>query len=187
MKSWINLFLMILIGLSISNCGQSEYQKLVESELASGVRNDSIVFDIHFGDTKKKFFDTCWKLNREGILQPGPKNLMVEYNIKSEEGSDIKWLFYPIVDKDNLIKKMDMEFSYEGWAPFNEQYQPDKLLPVIKDTLEKWYPGNPFMEVPLEDKSYWAKVDGNRRITMRSDDKSAVQVVFVDMTHEENQ
>jgi len=167
-------------------CGESAYEQLVAKEVASGVRNDSIVHGIYFGDSKKKFFDTCWKLNREGVLSPGPKNLMVEQQIKNPNGSDISWLFYPKVDQENNIRKMDMEFSYKGWAPFNEQYHPDKLVPVIKDSLEHWYPGNEFMELKVDGLPYWAKIDGNRRITMRSDGKSAVQVVFVDMTHEEN-
>ena len=36
---------------------QSEYTSLVEDELASGVRNDSIFYSFEFGQTKTEFYN----------------------------------------------------------------------------------------------------------------------------------
>ncbi len=177
----------IVVAMSmILGCGGSDYQQLVKSELASGVRYDSLMFGLSFGDTQKEFFSRCWELNKEGVISHGAKNMNIKYTIKNDSGSDIGMLFYPVFDADDRIRKMDVEFSYQGWAPWNEAYQADKLMPVVKDSLEAWYPGNAFMELEVQNETFWVKVDGNRRITMKSNGKEAVLVKMINMLNEEN-
>lgn len=63
---------------------------------------------------------------------------------------------------------MDFQFYYNAWSLWNESTQADQLVPVVVDTLKKWYPGNDFIKVPLKGEGLYllVKVDGNRRITI---------------------
>ena len=186
MNSVIKVLAITSVLTLIAACKGSEYQQLVESELATGVVHDSIMFGIHFGDTRKDFFTQSWELNKKGIIGHGPKNNFVQYIIKNEEGSNIAMLFYPEFDDNDQIRKMELEFAYSAWAPWNEQYQADSLLPVVRDTLMSWYPGNEFMQLSFEEETYWVKVDGNRRINMKSNGKEKVEVKIVDMLNKAN-
>lgn len=186
MNSIKRIGLTLITAILIYGCSGSEYQQLVQRELASGVRNDTLFFGIHFGNTTKEFYAKCWELNKEGVIGHGPKNMNVMYTLGKINGSTVDMLFYPTSDSKGKIRKMDLEFYYNGWAPWNEQYAPEKLVPVLQDTLEAWYPGNSFMELDIEEETYWVKVDGNRRITMKSSKGQAVLVKMVDMLNEEN-
>ena len=75
-----NKFKIIILIFSIvllTSC-QSEYTKLVNKELASGVKNDTILFDLSFGNTKKEFYEICWELNKNGIATHGENNNYVK-------------------------------------------------------------------------------------------------------------
>src|SRR5260221_12796383 len=76
----------IFLGSMLTGCFKSEYTRLVERELASNTRHDSLFLGMHFGMTKKEFFDHCWALNREHILTMGTKSSNVLYSIKDSAG-----------------------------------------------------------------------------------------------------
>lgn len=189
MKRWTNwVALLFILSTTVSSCFQSEYEQMVKREQSKGIRQDSLFFGIHLGDTSKDFYARCWELNKEGVIQHGPKNRNVRYNMETENGDKIMMLFYPAFDKESKVRKMDVEFSYESWAPWNEQYKADKLLPVVRDTLETWFPGNPFIHMEFDKgiKEVWVKVDGNRRISMSADDEQLVFVKIIDMLNKDN-
>ena len=163
-------FLILLISIMLASCSESKYAKLVKTEMAKNVANDSLMFGMKFGLTKQGFYDQCWKLNNEGKILQGPSNEFVQYNlsIKKEESSiqDIKMLFYGIFNEEQIMTGMDMRFSYVSWSLWNESLHADKLVPVIKDSLISWYPGNGFIKVITKKakKEIFVKIDGNRRI-----------------------
>lgn len=185
---WTRFFFVFAVFVLVSACS-SEYERMVSKELESGVRQDSILLGINFGDTSKDFFERCWKLNKEGIISHGPKNMNVQYTIKHPDSaaSNILVLFYPDFDADLKINKMDIEFNYAGWAPWNEQYQSDKLLPVVLDTLQSWYGGNSFIQVEFDEepKNVWVKVDGNRRVSVSATKSNMVLVKIKDLLSDE--
>ena len=168
--------------LVLSAC-ESDYTKLVKSELASGVKNDSIFYNLRFGITKKEFFKICWDLNRRHLVTQGPSNKNVQVMLNPKDSSEalkkIKMLFYGKFNSDHIMTGMDVTFSYDAWAPWNEDLQADKLLPVVRDTLLKWYPGNPFMKV----KNVWVKVDGGRQIELKKESKRDVSVLIEDLEY----
>ncbi|HLZ16410.1 MAG TPA: hypothetical protein VKQ08_05195, partial [Cyclobacteriaceae bacterium] len=45
---------------------------MVKSELAKGVRHDSVLLGINFGDSLKTFRDKCAELNRKHLTMEGP-------------------------------------------------------------------------------------------------------------------
>ena len=95
--------------------------------------------------------------------------------------------FYPETDAQNNISEMDVLFDYSGWAPWNEQFSAESLMPVVMDTLQSWYQGNEFFNVELEnEEDIWVKIDGNRRIAVRQKDDQYVQAKITDLLNEVN-
>jgi len=164
-RGYILLLLILLVG-----CSESKYSKLVKTEMAKNIVNDSLLFEMKFGQTRQEFYDQCWKLNNQKIIKQGSNNNFVQYYLPQKEGdssiNSIKMLFYGIFDKEKIMRGMDMRFSYNAWSLWNESTHSDKLITVVKDTLQSWYPGNGFIEVTMKrsKKDIFVKVDGNRRI-----------------------
>ena len=88
-------FLSLFIIFSLYACKHSYYD-IEKRELNSGVRNDSIFFDLHFGMTSKEFYDRCWELNKQEVVKEGPSNSSVKYLIKEGLRHDSEMLFYRI-------------------------------------------------------------------------------------------
>lgn len=168
----INKFkiLMVCIAILQISCNTSEYTKLVNNEMAKNIVNDSLIFGMRIGQTRQEFYDQCWKLNNQKIITHGSSNSFVEYKLpinKSDTTKNSMTLnFYGIFNQEKIMTGMDMKFHYDGWSLWNKSLQSDKLLPVVKDTLKSWFPGNDFISVELKEtnKNVWVKVDGNRRI-----------------------
>ncbi|MCA0132513.1 hypothetical protein [Winogradskyella alexanderae] len=162
---------------------QSEYTKLVENELASGAKNDSIFYDFKFGQSKSEFYNSCWEYNKKKIFTHGPSNNYVQTILKPKDSSNVKdkirMLFYAKFNAKDEIIAMDVKFSHVAWAPWNKELHADKLLPKVKDTLMKWYPGNEFIKV----KDVYVKVDGNRQIRVKEEDTKDVSVIIEDMDY----
>jgi hypothetical protein len=177
-----NIALILLLILTVSAC-QSEYTKLVKNELASGKRNDSIFYNLRFGNTKTEFFKICKDLNRKHLVKQGPSNTNVQALFNPRDTSEvfqkIKMLFYGVFNSDNIMTGMDVEFSYEDWALWNKDLYADKLVPVVQDTLMKCFPGNPFMQV----KGSLVKVDGNRQIVLKQKSERDVSVRIEDLEY----
>lgn len=164
-RVYVLLLLILLVG-----CSESKYSKLVKTEMAKNIVNDSLLFEMKFGQTRQEFYDQCWKLNSQKIIKQGSNNNFVQYYLPQKEGdssiNSIKMLFYGIFDKEKIMRGMDMRFSYNAWSLWNESTHSDKLITVVKDTLQSWYPGNGFIEVTMKrsKKDIFVKIDGNRRI-----------------------
>lgn len=172
----------LLLILTISAC-QSEYTKLVKNELASGKKNDSIFYNLRFGNTKDEFFRICWDLNKKELVTNGPTNKNVRVMLVPKDSTEalkkIQMLFYGVFNSNNIMTGMDVKFSYDAWAPWNKDFHADKLLPVIQDTLLKWYPGNPFIKV----RNVLVKVDGNRQIELKLESDRDVSVLIEDLEY----
>jgi len=175
--------LLILLSIVLVYSCQSEYTRLVKNELSTGKRNDTIFFNLRFGNTRGEFFEICRDLNRRRVARQGPtnKNVQVMLNPKdtTETQKKIRMLFYGRFNSDNIMTGMDVTFSYDSWVPLNTDLNSDKLLPVVQDTLLKWYPGNPFMKV----KNVWVKVDGNRQIQLKKESDQNVAVLIEDLDY----
>jgi len=173
------LFLLIL-SLSIVSC-KSEYEKMESRELSSGKVENEIFLGLKLGMDKKAFYETCWDLNKKGILSNGPGELSVEYSVDLPSGNPAKMRFYPKFE-DEKIYLMPVEFTYESWALWNEELAVEKLREDVVALFEEWY-GPGFIEVANEDKSLIAfvKIDGNRRIRIFKKHVSIVRAEIVDL------
>jgi hypothetical protein len=181
-----NKFKIIIFFFSIlllASC-QSEYTKLVKKELASGVKHDTVLFDLSFGNTKKEFYEICWDLNKRGIATHGENNNYVKTILGLKDTLNkikkIKLAFYARFSEKDIIRGIDMKFTYTAWAPWNKELTAEKLLPSVRDTLLKWYPGNPFLKLK---KGTLVKVDGNRQIQLKVRTDKEVSVLIEDLSY----
>lgn len=179
------LFLLIL------NCSTgSDYSKLIKREMATGIIHDSLLFNLKFGQHRMEFFSACWKLNQQGLVSNGPQNESVKYKLplrpEAPMEAEITLLFAGNFNNEKIMTGMDLQFFYTAWSIWNKELQANKLVPVVMDTLKKWYPGNDFIKVPLEKDSthLLVKVDGNRRIVIRPlDDDRIVKAKIDDLRY----
>jgi len=166
----INRAFYILFILLLSNCKRAEYDQLIKAEMNSGIVNDSLIFGMKLGQPKQSFFDQCWQMNKEGKIIQGPKNNFVQYDFPMQQGDDktkaMRMFFYGIFNDDKVMTGLDLKFTYVAWAIWNKDLHADKLIPVVQDSLVKWFPGNDFIKIALENdqKEVYVKVDGTRRI-----------------------
>ncbi|WP_192461078.1 hypothetical protein [Euzebyella saccharophila] len=188
----ITRFLLVVLILTSFCCSspKSEYKEWAEQELASGVIHDSLVFNLKLGQTKKEFFETCWKLNKKGIIKQGPNNKFVEYKLPLKNNQNLKdavnMLFYGIFDNGNLMTGMNFQFYHTAWSLWNKDLQSDQLVHSVKDSLTKWYPGNDFRAItlPKDTVESLIKIDGNRRIIIKPlDDPRIVKARIDDLRH----
>tara|TARA_E500000331_G_C17127270_1_gene656564 strand:+ start:315 stop:881 length:567 start_codon:yes stop_codon:yes gene_type:complete len=173
-------FYIFSLFIFIYACKHSYYD-IEKRELNSGIRYDSIFFDLHFGMTSKEFYDRCWELNKQEVVKEGPSNSSVKYLIKEGVRYDTEMLFYPKFH-ENKVYMMLSTFSYVGWAPWNRDRFSNILLDDVKQLLESWYGGS-FLAVKGEnDKKLYVMVQGNRRITISIIDDRDVRVRFTDLS-----
>ena len=146
--------------------------------------------ELKFGQTRKLFYDQCWKLNNKKIITQGTSNKFVQYQLPMKEGDTTKnaiaMLFYGIFNNEKIMTGMDMKFHYVGWSLWNKSLQSDKLVPVVKDSLKSWFPGNDFILVSAKKTKgeIHVKVDGNRRIIIEPlEDSREVDVRIDDLRY----
>ena len=132
--------------------------------------NDSLFFGMRLGGTRQNFYNRCWQLNKEGMITQGPQNNFVKYVLPLKEGQSttkaITMLFYGVFNEDKIMTGMDLKFYYSAWSLWNKSFQSDKLVPVVKDSLQSWFPGNGFIPVYMKKngEKVFVKIDGTRRI-----------------------
>lgn len=170
----------LVLALFLFSC-QSEYEKLEMKELASGKQVNELFLGLKLGMDRKSFFETCWDLNKQGKLSNGPSALSIEYKAQLASGNPAIMRFYPQFEQEKIYL-MPIEFTYEGWAPWNEDLSVENLRTDVVQLFEEWY-GPGFIEVTNEDKSQivFVKIDGNRRIRIFKKHISSVRVEISDL------
>lgn len=173
--------------LFLSSC-KSEYEAYRERELASAVVVDSLIFDMHMGQTRKEFYDQCWELNRQKkVHQGGGANVKVDIpadDLYPDRGG-INLLFYGAFDEEKIMRGMDFTYSYKGWAPWNGHLQADSLVQHLQKKLMLDFGGNDWIAVDLpklERKAY-IKIDGNREMLLYRKDNQLVSMRIRDLNN----
>ena len=158
--------------------------------MSTGQVYTDLFFDLEMGQTRKNFYDRCWDLNAQKMISQGPGNNYARYLIPVTDGKDtsnIEMLFYGIFDTQDIMRGMDMKFSYTSYAPWNEIRHSDQLLEALKEKYMKDYPGNEFIKIDL-DLEYGeavVKVDGNRQIVMYPLSQKDVAVKIEDLRYKD--
>lgn len=182
---------MIMMAFVMLLSCQSEYDKMVRSELARGIAHDSLILGMYMGQTQKEFYAHCWDLNKQKLISQGNGNQYARYMIPldtlsgEDESDKIEMLFYGIFDNEKIMRGMDMIYSYTSWAPWNKSKYADSLAQTLIDQYEFNYPGNSFFTIDsgMEDVPIYVKIDGNRQITIYKKTSKDVTVKIEDLRH----
>lgn len=172
--------ILIMAFLGIWACGpKSEYHRIVEKELASGERNDSIFMGFHIGMPEKTFYDSCTALNKRRLVYQGSRNVSVNFKMDIlDKPVDVH--FFPNFH-DKKIYEMEVTYNYFGWSPWRKELGSEKLMYRLLAIYEKTY-GEGFLEIKSpDDRVAYVKVDGNRRISIYAKDDQLVRVIFTDL------
>lgn len=178
----LTIALGILISfLAISCNSDTEYQAIVEKELAKEARNDSLFLGYHFGMTRQEFFDHSWKLNSQKIVMQGNRSASIRYDLDNLRYRAQK-NFYPEF-YEGKIYKMPVRYMYNGWAPWNRKYWADSLKKDVLAEFRDKYP-NRFIEMshPELDVPAHIMVDKNKRIAIYELDNKEVMVDYADLS-----
>jgi len=182
----IKHLILLTLVVSIFGCSsETEYAKVVDNELATGVRNDTLILGFHFGMPEQEFYATCWDFNQKGIIKEGYTNVTVYYPLQGLKHQAF-FDFFPIF-KNGKIQSIEGYTMYKGWAPWNKDLWADKLIEDTRALLERSFKGNQFF--PLKSLGLgtaYAKIDGNRRIVLYYTEDSRVNVLFSDLTNEDS-
>ena len=174
--------LLILAVGGMTACQQkSQYEKLVEKELASGERNDSLFLGLRLGMSSKEFYQACWEMNKQGLVRQGTRNTTVVYQLGDQLPYSAVMDFYPKFMEDKIVE-MPLVFRYDAWSPWNRRLWSDSLQLDVLHLMEDWY-GEGFIRSEHPEKGVaFVKVDGNRRIAIVTPDEQLVKVLFTDMS-----
>lgn len=186
MMRWTFFKLLISISLvSLTGCWQSEYTKMVKSELKRGVRYDSVFLGINLGESRQLYQEKCSSLNKNKLLGMGSKGGVVHRFMlePSDSAQLVEVLVKPNFDQDEKISHFSLEYMYVAWSPWNKQLQADSLHPRLLAYMQRQFGGNEFIKVDSDNNLFWVKMDGNRRIVMAKPDANQVTVKVYDMLH----
>ncbi len=186
--SYMNNFktlLFLCISISVFTSCKSEYQQYVDKELGSGIKNDSLFLGMYMGQTKKEFFARCWDLNAQQMISQGTGNKTAKLIEDKGTPKAMNVLFYGKFDEQQIMRGMDMTYSFEAWAPWNRPLQSDSLLFHIRDGYLKRYPGNEFLPIEIKNSKEpaFVKIDGNRQILMYAKNEKEVVVAIEDLNY----
>jgi hypothetical protein len=181
-SGWIKL---VILSAVMFGCKESDYTRMVKSELSKDARQDSVLLGIKLGDSRNVFYGRCFELNKQQVVTQG-MGVSVQYMFVDSTvhttPTPIKLLFYPEFDTvRNAIEGMNMEFSYPGWGTGEAKFRSDSLKVKLMQILSAWYGGNEFIKAHINDQDIPVKVDGNRRIMVYIEDPQHVLVRVHDL------
>jgi hypothetical protein len=172
---------LILFGLLFGCTQKKTFDEVVAEELGRNVTHDSLFYGLHFNMTMQDFYDHSYVMNQKEIFFQNNMNVEVIVHYEEEFSAPVDFVFFPDTSFPT-IQKVRGHMMFRQWAPFTKKYPASKLQEEIKEKMEEWYLGRDFMKIE-HPKGHWpyayAKVDGNRKITLyRSFDDQKVVVIF---------
>jgi len=102
--------LLACVLLCTAGCSrQSEYERLVERELAKGVTHNELFLGYELGMPRDSFYEHSWDLNRQGLVMQGPRNQSVQYEMDDDLPNSAKMFFYPDFYEDKIFQMRTLE------------------------------------------------------------------------------
>ena len=182
----------IAVALLLFTSCKSEYDQYVRRELNSGIKNDSLIFGMYMGQTKRDFFSICWDLNKQKLISQGTGNQMAKYLEPIDSSGDLtlrkEMEFYGIFDTRDVMRGMNMVYRFTSWSPWTEERHSKFLAEHLKELYLQSYPGNDFITIELNNTEYSAfvKIDGNRQILIYPINSKDVAVKMEDLNYKLN-
>lgn len=182
---YLAVFICLCFLIGCQDSEESRYRKYEKSELAKGIRKDSLFLGLYFQMPKEEFRSYCFDMNLKGkFKQGGNRNTSwVESRI---EGTTYPAAvnFYPNF-KNGKISELKASIYYKNAIFKDGTFELDSLMTDVLGLMDKWYDGKVF-----EIKSpYFYKddvhvlVDGNKRVTIYpGSNGQMIDLWYVDLT-----
>ncbi len=184
MRTELKAITTVCLFIILAGCNDShKYHKQVEQELATHVRNDTLLQGVRFGMNKREFFAHCWELHKKGVFKEGVANTTVFYEME-KNNKKYRVNFYPNFS-EGKISELPVEYTYAAFAPWNSNYSLDLLQKEIVDYYIEEY-GPDYLEInskkPDNGVAYvW--IDGNRRISIyKNISRNSVTALYFDLS-----
>lgn len=172
----------VAVMLLVVSC-KTDYEKLVDREMSSGERQDSLFLGLRLGMSSKEFYARCWEMNKTQLIRQGYTNTSVLLRLNHELRDTADMNFYPTFENDSIYD-MQIYIGYLSWAPWNKNLVYDSLVKDVMGMMNKWY-GGEFVRIKSNDTvPIYAKVNRNRRILIGKQDEGRVRVIITDMLAE---
>ncbi|MGQ8338607.1 hypothetical protein ACUNWD_18770 [Sunxiuqinia sp. A32] len=165
------LLISVLVVVLVSSCSQKQdYESLRRTELAKGIRVDSLIYGVHLGMELKSFFDYCFNMNLQGKFKTNEKGTMLLFDLKDGFSFPVYFELFPVIPgRSEAIYSYVGTIGYKNYSHYNKEFSIEKLLKETLAYFEANYKGNDFIKVPNENallKYKYIKIDGNRQITI---------------------
>lgn len=183
------LFFIFCISFFLLGCTRSNeklYKLHEKSELAKGVRQDSLFMGLYLKMPLKEFRTYSFDMNIKGKFKQGGQKSpnWVQTNLEALS-YPATLTFYPNFKNDS-INELNAAIYYEN-AKFKDGiFEKDSLLLDVLNLMDKWYGGPHFkIKSPMFYKEdIYVKVNGNRRITLYPDASGQIiNLWYVDLTN----
>jgi len=189
MKHGKRFFLVVIsiLGVMLFSCNDKEmsYETYVAKELASGERNDSLIYGIHFGMTEEEFKSYCTGMNLQKRFMPNPRGSAVRLALQKGFGAPVVFDFFPVLHSDKAITKVTASMKYRDFSYYDKTYDIGNLVIEAEKYFEDGYGGNKFIAIPHENillKHMYVKIDGNRKILLKPTfEGQELQIEFEDL------
>ena len=189
MKHGKRLFSVIISIMAVilfsCNDKQISYETYVAKELTTGVRNDSLIYRIHFGMTQEEFKSYCTGMNLQKRFMPNPRGTAVRLKLQKGFGAPVLFDFFPVLHSNKPISKIIASMKYRDFSYYDKIYDIGNLVIEAVEYFEDGYGGNKFIAIPHENKllkHMYVKIDGNRKILLKPTfDGQELQIEFEDL------
>lgn len=173
----VNIFVVFWISCS----SKSEYERLVEKELASGQMQNSTLLGITFNMTEEEYIQHCESLVANDKIQYGSSKILYTYQVE-ETKFPAFMNFYADFKEDALIK-LSAALQYQNWTPYTPKLSMDSLVVAALSLYRKEY-GADFITIQDSTKGeVYVDIDGNREIRLERANERILNIYFKDLTH----
>lgn len=183
------LFLGILLTIVFaSSCSRKvNLDEYARKELEKNIRQDSLIYGIHFGMTGEEFARYCTGMNQKQIFMPSPSGTTVRLEISNGFDTPVFLDFFPVLTANNPIKRVNASMKYKNFSYYDERYKIENLVKKAIAYFEEGYGGNEFFSIPHSNKLLklmYVKIDGNRKILLKPTfDGQELEIEFEDISN----
>jgi hypothetical protein len=170
----------LLFLLTQQACQNQDHAAMRAEGAKSSERHDDLLFDLKFGMTRDAFFKSCMKLNTQGTITNGPRNMTALFTMPETTAKPIDINFYPDFCQGKICV-MKINFNYQSWSIWGRDFHSETLLPEVVKWIETTYKTD-LRKMKINKKDHLVAFDGTREIRVWLADEQFVNAYIYDLT-----
>ncbi len=138
-------------------------EQLIIDEDKITTEQNELLFGLSLKMKKSDFYAFSLEKNQSGEFSDGGRYNQILVDIEDGFSAPVDFYFFQEFENKQLIAQ-ENKFKFNAWAPWNEQYHADQLLPEVLTYLESHF-GDDFIEITgTASLPHYVDIDANRRI-----------------------